>query len=65
MGFALNFLRDELKEKRKKKQYLNDLSKEIEFNKIVFKEGRKWFDFQTQAYVDTRSAKYFIELPED
>ena len=64
-GFVLNLLRDECKERKKKKQYFNDLLKEIEFNEIVFKEGRRWFEFQTLAYTDTRSAKYFIELPDD
>ena len=64
IGFLLNLCREYWQEKQQKRKYLNDLLKDLEFNKKLAEES-KIYGYHTLGYTDAKGAKYLFELPDD
>ena len=63
IGFGLDFIKAHIQEKQQKKKYLGDLLADLEYNKKLAEEGRRW-GYHTLGYTDAKGAKYLFDLPE-
>lgn len=62
LGFLLNLSRYYIQEKQQRRKCLKDLLADLEYNKKLAEETKRW-GYHTLGYNDAKGAKYLFDLP--